>query len=52
MNARSYDIGIACGLLCVAGGTYLSWGAGPALMVAGGLTILLTLFAAIMGGNR
>lgn len=51
MNARTYDIGIGGGLLCVAGGVYLSWGIGPALMTAGVLMIALTLFAALMGGK-
>jgi hypothetical protein len=52
MNARIYDITIGCGLLCVASGAYLVFGLGPALLIVGGTTIALTVFAAVMGGAR
>ena len=41
MNARSFDIGIGCGLACVTAGAFMAWGAAVSAVsaVAGQATI-------------
>jgi len=52
MTPRIYDIAITAGVLLAAVGAGLQWGAPAGLMVAGGLVITLTVFAAAVGGSR
>lgn len=43
MNPLIYNISMLLGVVCIAAGALLVWGAGVSLMVTGGLLIVMTL---------
>lgn len=49
MNKRIYDASLVVGILLSTSGAAVQWGVGPALMVAGGLVIGLSVVGVWLG---
>lgn len=52
MNKRMYDIAMLLGVLLMTAGVWVQWGAGLALICAGGLVVALTVFGAAVSGRK